>query len=118
MTLAALFLAPCAVRADVVTPPVPPSTQMVLNGTLLWDGSRGNNGTTGLVLTMTTGEAVHLGQVAKSMMPNNCLGKRVAVTILGSSTLRQTPVDRVFHRQGHTVTHVETVVSIARVNGH
>jgi len=117
MTLSVLFLAPCAVRADEAAPPKGTPKEMVLNGTLSWEDHHWYNSKKGILLTTTDGETVHLGAVAKPIVPDNYIGKRVAVTVLGSKTFRQSFAERMRHQEGHWVTRIDKVISVTNASG-
>ena len=88
MTISALFLAPCAVRADVARPPQPPQ-EMVVKGTLSWDGAAEKNL---LKLTAADDEKILLGPADKiketktgdPIVPEKLIGKKVALTLIGT----------------------------------
>ena len=87
MTISSLFLAPCAVRADVAMPPQPPQ-EMVITGTLSWDGIPEKKL---LRLTTKDDETIPLGRAEKIketnaeniIDPEKYIGKKVAVTLIG-----------------------------------
>jgi len=92
MAISALFLAPCAVRADMLTIPEPPH-KMVLKGTLSLAANHWwNIEKKCLNLTTADGETIHLGPAGKinekktgnPIVSDTYIGKQVAVTLIGT----------------------------------
>ena len=119
MTMSTLFLAPCVVRADMAIIPMPPH-EMVIKGTLSWDGKIENKR---LKLTTMDDETIHLGPAGKinetktgnPIVPDIYIGQQVTVTLIGTRQERHSQ-EIMHHLPPHPIA-IKKVVSLTLAKG-
>jgi len=128
MAISALFLAPGAVRADILDQPEPPPQVMVIKGTLSWAANHWWN-IERKRLDLTTGsETIHLGPAGRiketntgnPIVPETFIGKQVAVTLIGKwpTERPQEFILREMMHKPHPPLKIKKVISLTLVKRH